>query len=67
MAIASVSEKSGYVFVYDERGRQLCAVPKGTGARDGLVGYTGTSFSVRRGSYIFTYNEKGKQIGSHPG
>lgn len=64
MAIGSVIEKGHMVYVYDEKGKQLCS--KAFGNNWGLVGYTGTSFSVRNGKMIYVYDEKGKQLSSKP-
>jgi hypothetical protein len=66
MAIASAVHRNGYVFVYDEKGRQLCTIATGTATGDGLQGYTSSTVSVRRGACIFTYNEKGRQLTSIP-
>lgn len=66
MAIGSAVQRGSYVYVYDERGRQLAMVPAGTGPQDGLQGYTGTTVSVRRGSYVYTHDEKGRQLAMTP-
>ena len=61
MAIANAVQKGKMVYVYDEKGRQLCALSAGSGAEDGLKGYTSPTFSIRRGNLIYTYDERGRQ------
>lgn len=62
MAIGSAVQRGGYVYIYDEKGRQLGMVPAG----EGLQGYTGSSVSVRRGAYVYTYDERGRQLSMVP-
>ncbi|MCJ9691381.1 hypothetical protein MOV76_07005 [Rhizobium sp. PRIMUS64] len=62
MAIASAFQKRDYVHVYDERGRNVCQIPAGTGPKDGLVGFTGSTVSIRRGNNIYTYDENGRNL-----
>ncbi len=62
MSISTAVERSGFVYVYDEKGFQLCVIP----AADGLTGYTGSSVSVKRDGFIYTYNEKGWQTNVIP-
>jgi hypothetical protein len=64
MAIGSAVQKDAFVYVYDEKGRQLCSIGAGSGKDDGLKGHTSTTVSVRKGSFIYTYNEKGRQVSS---
>lgn len=64
MAIGSAIEKGRMVYVYDEKGRQLCS--KSLGSDGGLMGYTGTSFSIRKGRMVYVYDEKGHQLSSKP-
>ena len=64
MAIGNAVQKGGFVHVYDEKGRQTGSVPAGSGPRDGLHGYTGSTVSVRRGSMIYVYDERGRQVSS---
>jgi hypothetical protein len=66
MPIGSAVQRGGYVYVYDEKGSQLAAIPAGSGPKDGLQGYTGTSVSVRRGNYVYVYDEKGSQTAAIP-
>lgn len=45
MAIGSAVQRGGFVYVYNEKGTQLAAIPAG----EGMTGYTSSSVSVRRG------------------
>jgi len=69
MAIANAIQRDSYVYLYDERGVQICAfaLPGSRNPPDGLVSFTANSVNVRSGAYIFTYNEQGIQTGSYPG
>ena len=62
MAIGSAIERGSLICVYDEHGHTLFSKAKGTGAKDGLLGFTGSTVTARYGSTIFTYNEKGMTI-----
>jgi hypothetical protein len=64
MAIGNAIQKGAFVYIYDEKGRQLATVSSGAGANDGLKGYTGSTVNVRRGAYIYTHDEKGRQLSS---
>ena len=66
MAIGSAVQRSSFVYVYDEKGRQFAALPAGSGPNDGLKGYTSTTVSVRRGSFVYTYDERGRQTSAIP-
>ena len=66
MAIGSAVQRNSFVYVYDEKGRQLTALPAGNGPNDGLKGYTGTTVSVRRGPFVYTYDERGRQTSAVP-
>lgn len=61
MAIGNAVQRGSFVYVYDEKGRQLCTVSAGSGPNDGLKGYTSSTVNVRRGAFIYTYDEKGRQ------
>lgn len=61
MTIASAIQKGNFVYVYDERGRQLTTIASGGGSGDGLQGYTATTVSIRKGSFIYVYDERGHQ------
>lgn len=66
MAIGNAVERGGFVYIYDEKGRQTAAVPKGSGASDGLKGYTSSTVNVRRGSFIYSFDVKGHQLSATP-
>ena len=60
--IASAVQKGSYVYLYNERGGQLCSIYCGN---DGsLQGYTASTVSIRKGSYVYVYDEKGSQKSS---
>lgn len=56
MAIGNAVTKGSWVYVYDERGRQLFTK---SGA---LHGFTGGTVAVRKSNWIYVYDEKGRQI-----
>jgi len=62
MAIGNAVERGSLVYIYDEKGRQTATVSKGSGANDGLKGYTSSTVNVRRGSLIHSFDEKGRQL-----
>ncbi len=66
MAIGNAVQRGSFVYVYDEKGRQMFTAPVGTGKDDGLKGYTGSTVNIRRGNFIYTYNEKGQQTATTP-
>jgi hypothetical protein len=60
--IGSAIERGSFIFVHDEHGRTLFSKAKGSGAKDGLLGFTGSTVTVRFGSIIYTYGEDGQTI-----
>ncbi len=66
MAIGNAVQRGSYVYVYDEKGKQLYAKPVGSGPNDGLKGYTSGTVNIRHGSYVYTFNEKGTEKSSTP-
>lgn len=64
VAIGNAIERGSMVYVYNEKNQQIFSQFKGSGPKDGLKGYTGSTVNIQRGSMIYTYNEKGQQIGS---
>ena len=66
MAIGNAVQRGSWVYVYDERGNQTATIAAGTGAGDGLKGYTSSTVNVQRGSWIYSFNEKGNQISTTP-
>jgi hypothetical protein len=60
MAIGSAVERGSVILVYNEHGHVLFSKPKGSGPRDGLLGFTGSTVTVRAGSNVLTYGEYGQ-------
>jgi len=60
--IGSALERGSLIYVFDEDGRTLFAKARGSGPRDGLLGFTGSTVTVRFGSIIHTYDEDGQTI-----
>lgn len=60
MPIENAVERNGFVYVYDENGFQLAAIP------GRLHGYTGSTVSVLRDGFISVYDEKGRQTSVVP-
>ena len=54
MTIGSAIEHGSYIFAYDEHGRTLFSKARGSGPKDGLLGFTGSTVTVRFGSIIYT-------------
>lgn len=55
--IGSVIQKGTCIEVYDEKGYTLCT--KYVSSNGQLMGYTGSSFSVKDGNCVTVYDEKG--------
>lgn len=66
MAIATAVQRGIVVEAYDHEGRLLVTLPTGSGAKDGLQGYTSSSINIRIGSWIYVYDEEGRQISMVP-
>ena len=63
MAVGNAIQKGAFVYVYDEKGRQIASIAAGHAAKgDGLTGYTNTTVNIKKGAFIYTYDEKGRQI-----
>ncbi len=58
--IGSVIQNGTCINVYDERGNTLCT--KFVSSNGQLMGYTGSSFSVKDGSCVTVYDEKGNTL-----
>lgn len=52
--IGSAVEKGSTVYVYNEKGNTLY-----TKSADQLLGFTGTTVTVRKGRTAYTYDERG--------
>ena len=62
MMIGSAIERESAIFVYDERGHILYSKALGNGPDDGLLGFTGSTVTVRFGSVIYTYGLRGETL-----
>lgn len=62
MAIGSAVQKGRFVYVYDDRGRQLVSIA--VQSANALQGYTSNTVSIRKGNFIYVYDEKGHQKSS---
>jgi hypothetical protein len=59
MAIGSAIERGSMIVVFDERGMTLFSKARGSGPKDGLLGFSSSTVTVRFGSIIYTYDQKG--------
>ena len=62
MAIGSALERGSFIQVYDTHGQTLFSKSKGSGPRDGLLGFTGSTVTVRFGSIVYTFDDKGQTL-----
>ena len=60
--IGSALERGSLIVVYDEKGMSLFSKSKGSGPQDGLIGFTGSTVTVRHGSVVYTFDVKGMTI-----
>jgi hypothetical protein len=60
--IATVVERGSTVYAYNDKGTIIATLNRGSGPKDGLVGYTQSTISVRRGSTVYVYNPNGSII-----
>jgi hypothetical protein len=60
--IGSALERGSLIVVYDQDGRPLFSKVKGSGSRDGLLGFTGSTVTARFGSVIYTYDQHGQTL-----
>jgi hypothetical protein len=60
--VGSAIERGSLIQVFDEHGYTLFQKARGTGPHDGLLGFTGSTVTVRFGSIIYTYDEHGMTI-----
>ena len=60
--IGSAIERGSLICAFDEHGMTLFAKGKGSGPNDGLLGFSGSTVTVRFGSIIYTYDEKGMTL-----
>ena len=64
MTIETVVQKSSYIQIYGEHGRILGSIP--TNSSDMLMGFTGSSVSVRKGDFICDCDEHGRRTSTKP-
>ena len=62
MAIGSAIERGSMIVVIDERGMTLFSKARGSGPKDGLLGFSGSTVTARYGSVIYRYDEKGMTL-----
>ena len=60
--IGSALERGSLICAFDEHGMTLFSKAKGSGPNDGLLGFSGSTVTVRFGSIIYTYDEKGMTL-----
>jgi hypothetical protein len=60
--IGSALERGSLIVVFDQAGRTLFAKARGSGPKDGLLGFTGSTVTTRYGSIIYIYDERGITI-----
>jgi len=65
MTIETVIPRGCYLSILGEHGRILGSIPLETG--DMLMGFTGSTVTVKKTSFIYVYNEKGVSISAYPG
>jgi len=66
MAIGNAVQQASMVHVYDKKRRQVCGIPIGGGARDGLTGYTSGTVNSRCDSMIYKHDAEEYQISATP-
>jgi hypothetical protein len=60
--IGSAIERGSFIFVYDDGGHVLFSKARGSGPKDRLLGFTGSTVTAQYGSVIDTYDEHGMTI-----
>lgn len=56
-----IQSPNGYIYVLDERGRELSRTYVGNGVT--LMGYTGTTFSIKSpNGYVYVLNESCREL-----
>jgi len=66
MPVSKAVRRGKVIDIYDEKGRPAHSIGLGRDPKDGLVGYTSTTVSIRHGGAIHVYNDKGAIIKSYP-
>ena len=60
--IGCALERGSLIVVFDQQGRTLFSKTRGSGPKDGLLGFTGSTVTARFGSIIYTYGEDGQTL-----
>lgn len=60
--IVNAIERGKTVAVMNETGRQILSLSTGFESKDGLLGFTSKTVSIRRGKAVFVYDESGRII-----
>lgn len=58
--IVNAIERGKSVVVMNETGRQILMLPIGFDSKDGLLGFTSKTVSIRRGKAVYIYDETGR-------
>ena len=66
MAIGSAIERGSVILVFDQGGQMLFSKANGSGPHDGLLGFTGSTVTIRTGLSITTYGEYGQILYTKP-
>lgn len=59
MAISAAVPRDGLIYVFDAKGKVTVRIPLGRDKTDGLVGFTPSTVTIRRGGLILVYGEDG--------
>jgi hypothetical protein len=62
MPIGNAIERSHFVYVYDENGRQIRSLFAGNGPGDGLKSFPSTTVNIKRGGFVYSYDADGRQL-----
>jgi hypothetical protein len=60
--IGSALERGSTIVVFDEHGRTLFSKSKGSRPKDGSLGFTGSTVTVRFASIVYTSGENGQTV-----
>jgi hypothetical protein len=60
--IGCTLERGSLIYAFDENGRTPFSKAKGSGPNDGLLGFTGSTATVRFGSTVYVYGEDGMTV-----
>ena len=64
--ISVAIQRPNSVCLYDQTGSQVGFIPCPNDPGDGLVGFTGSTVSVRMSHNIHVYDDRGNQINQYP-